>query len=98
MLITMSISSRALLDRRARLVGLDVGRVRAEREADHGAHLDAGAAQQLAAQRHPGRVHAHRREAELRRLAHSCSISSRVASGLSSVWSISEASPSDAGQ
>ena len=38
-------------------------------EADHGAHLDARLAQQLAAQRHPVGIHAHRCEAELRRLA-----------------------------
>ena len=59
----------AVEDRALRLVPLHVGGRRAQREADHRAHADAAAGEQPRAQGDPGRVHAHRREPELRRLA-----------------------------
>ena len=57
----------AVEDRAARLVVLHVGGRRAQREADHRADADAGAAQLPRRQRHPRRVDAHRRETSARR-------------------------------
>ena len=54
-------------DRFARFVRLCARSHRAERKADDGAHHHVGAREQRLAQRHPGRVHAHAREAILAR-------------------------------
>ena len=68
MLITMSISRAPSWIARRVSYALTSDSVRAEREADDRAHLDRRVAQQLGAQRDPGRVDAHRREAVLGRL------------------------------
>ena len=58
---------RAVEDGPPRLVGLDVRSRRAQRKPDDGADADAAAAQERRGGGDPGRVHAHRREVELRR-------------------------------
>ena len=63
MLMTMSISLRALADRLARLERLDLGRLGAQREADDAAELHRRAAQERFALRDVGRVDADRVEA-----------------------------------
>ena len=85
----------ALLDGAARLERLDVGQVSAERKPDHGAHLHAAslAAARGTAEPSSGFTHTDAKQ-NCAASRHSCSTSSRDASGFSSVWSMSDASPS----